>query len=169
MTDKLVTVRSQDDAHAFYAAMYMTGEQYSSIIGGRNIGDADFVNVIPSGQFLDRYVFFADYSFRETTLTIVRKKTETGFAPVELDCAGELTEFQPLGANGDYEYTWVTLTKDRTPQSFPKGTCNNGRNEARSNGPFALYVWGMDDAASYGYAGGAGLRALNPITPQIPK
>ena len=43
--------------------------------GGQTLGDPDFVNIVPSDQFLDRYVFFTDYTFPETTLTFVRRKT----------------------------------------------------------------------------------------------
>jgi hypothetical protein len=43
------------------------------------------------------------------------------------------------------------------------GTCGYGRHEAKSDGPFSLTVWGTDKNASYGYAGGTGLRPLTKI------
>ncbi|MBX3211147.1 MAG: IgGFc-binding protein [Labilithrix sp.] len=164
MTTELVSVRSQDDVHPFYAALFMTGASMtsSSPLNGR-LGDPDFVNVIPSAQFLDRYIFFVDFTYAETTLTFVRRKTPTGFHSVTLACAGEVTDWKPLGAAGEYEYAWVQLTKVGTPQVFAGGTCNYGRHEARSDGPFSVTVWGMDDWSSYGYAGGAGSRPLSDV------
>ena len=166
-TDELVTVKSQDDKHPFHAAVYMTGSQFNGGLGGggRTVGDADFVNVVPSDQFLDRYVFFADYTFPETSLTVVRRKTAAGFLPVELACAGEITTFRPLGTSGEYEYAWVHLTRAYTPQAFPKGACGYGRHEASSSGPFSVTVWGTGRDASYGYPGGMGSRPVNNATP----
>jgi hypothetical protein len=125
------------------------------------LGDPDFVNVVPADQYLDRYVFFADYTYPETTLTIVRRKTASGFAPVFLECAGEITDFRPLGTAGEFEYAWVHTTDQGTPQLFPGGTCGYGRYEAHSDGPFSVTVWGTGYCASYGYAGGMGSRPLN--------
>jgi hypothetical protein len=166
-TNELVVVKSQDSGHPFHASVYMTGSQYNGGLagGGRTVGDPDFVNVVASDQFLDRYVFFADYTYPETTLTVVRRKTSAGFEPVELACAGEITTFRPLGSSGEYEFAWVHLTRGFTPQPFAKGTCGYGRHEARSDGPFSVTVWGMGRDASYGYAGGMGSRPVNDATP----
>jgi len=159
-TDQLLVVKSQDADHPFYASVMMTGALFNSGASAPNDGDPDFVNVVPTDQFLDRYVFFADYTYPETTLTLVRRKTAKGFMPVELDCLGEVTGFRPLGSAGEYEYAWVDLTKGFNPGS---GTCGAGRREAKSDGPFAITVWGMGYCASYGYAGGAGSRALTQV------
>ncbi|AKU95058.1 hypothetical protein AKJ09_01722 [Labilithrix luteola] len=149
------TVRSQDDAHPFHVAAYMTG---GSTYGG--LGDPDFVTIVPTEQFLDRYVFFTDFTYPETTLSIVRRATPRGFLPVTLDCVGEVPDFRPLGGTGELEYAWVRLTAGGTPQSFASGTCGYGRHEAKSDSPFALYVWGTGQYVSYGYPGGMGSRPL---------
>jgi hypothetical protein len=177
-TDTFVVVKSQDAAHPFHAAVYMTGARFNGGTGvpsdvpppntppqPETIGDPDFVNVVPSDQFLDRYVFFADHTYPDTSLTIVRRKTARGFLPVELACAGELTGWAPLGTKGEYEYTWVSLTKGYAASTFPKGSCGYGRHEAKSEGPFSLTVWGVDLYASYGYPGGQGSRPVNTGTP----
>lgn len=166
-TDALVTVRSQDKKHPFHAAMYMTGSTTGggSGNGGRTLGDPDFVNAVPTDQFLDRYVFFADYTYPETNLTIVRKKTHGGFRPVELDCAGPIEGFTPLGEAGEYEFAWVRLTTGFVPQKFPKGECGHGRHEIVSDGPFGITVWGWGKDASYGYAGGMGSRPIHEAPP----
>jgi hypothetical protein len=141
----------------------MTGALFSSPDGVTPMaGDPEFVNLIPSEQFLDRYVFFADFTYPDTTLTIVRRKTARGFLPVELECAGgAITDFHPLGTVAEYEYAWVQLTHDSLPQKVANGECGYGRHEARSEGPFSITVWGVGHTASYAYAGGAGSRPIN--------
>ncbi|AKU98235.1 hypothetical protein AKJ09_04899 [Labilithrix luteola] len=163
MTDALVTVKSQDKKHPFHAAVHMSSATFGGGApgGGMTSGDPDFVNVVPSDQFLDRYVFFADYTFSDTVLTVVRRKTDKGFMPVDLDCAGELQDFQPLGSSGEYEYAWVYLTKAFLAQKFAKGECSYGGHEAHSDGTFSVTVWGIGRDASYGYAGGMGSRPIN--------
>ncbi|MBN9161447.1 MAG: IgGFc-binding protein, partial [Myxococcales bacterium] len=159
-TNQLMAVRSQDAEHPFHAAMHMTG---LAAVPGAALGDPEFVNVVPSEQFLNRYIFFADYTYQDTTLTVVRKRTATGFKPVTLECAGELTGWQPLDKSGTHEFVWVYLTKRNAPVEHPGGTCGNGRHEAYSEGPFSLHVWGMDVYASYGYAAGQGSRSLHDV------
>ena len=95
---KIASVKSQDAEHPFYAAGYMTGSMYNAIGGSpaaRTTGDPHFVNVVPSDQFLDDYVFFTDHTYANTTLTVVRRKTDKGFLPVELDCAGDIRASSP--------------------------------------------------------------------------
>lgn len=161
ITDQLFVVKSQDSKHPFHVNVYMTGSTYGGGTGARTTGDPDFVNVPPSDQYLDRYVFFTDFTFPETTLTVVRRKTAAGFVPVELECGGPITGFTPLGSSGEYEYAWVKLTSGFVPQKFANGECSYGRQEAHSKGPFSVTVWGMAVDASYGYVGGTGLRPIN--------
>ncbi|AKU93860.1 hypothetical protein AKJ09_00524 [Labilithrix luteola] len=162
LTDQTVVVRSQDADHPIYASVMMTGAQYLTGPNGVGVtnGDPDFVNVVPTDQYLDHYVFFADFTFPDTTLTVVRRKTNGAFLPVELDCVGEIKNFQPLGSKGEYEFAWVDLTKGFAAAS---GTCRAGRHEAKSDGPFTLSVWGTGYCASYGYAGGQGSRPLTTV------
>jgi hypothetical protein len=161
ITDQLFVVKSQDSKHPFHVNVYMTGSTYNGGPDALTPGDPDFVNVQAADQYLDRYVFFTDFTYPETTLTVVRRKTANGFVPVELECAGPITNFAPLGSSGLYEYAWVKLTSNFLPQKFANGECSYGRQEAHSTGPFAVTVWGMGDAASYGYVGGTGLRPIN--------
>ncbi|AKU97347.1 hypothetical protein AKJ09_04011 [Labilithrix luteola] len=170
-TDAIVTVKSQDSKHPFQASVYMSSSMSGggSPSGGRTLGDPDFVTIVPSDQFLDRYVFFADYTFPETSLTLVRRKTSTGFKPVTLACAGEITGWEPLGTSGEFEFTWVHLTAGSRAQTFAGGACGYGRHEAASEGPFSVTVWGIGRDASYGYAGGMGSRPINDAPPPLVK
>jgi hypothetical protein len=177
-------VKSQDDQHPFYVASYMTGaaefdpeQQGTGSADGR--GDAEFVNVVPPGEYLDRYVFFTDPTYSETNLVVVRTKGPGGFEDVVLDCAGPLAGWQPVGSSGKYEYTRVDLVRGNFE---PQGGCDNGRREMGSNQPFGLTVWGWGSAAtgpqlsgfytqyvSYGYPGGASVAPINDVVVPIPK
>ena len=170
ITDEVFVVRSQDSKHPFHVNVYMTGSAYGGGTGSTTTGDPDYVNVPAADQYLDRYVFFTDFTFPDTRLTVVRRRTAAGFLPVELECAGGPIEgFRPLGTSGEYEYAFVTLTEAFLPQKFAKGECSYGRQEARSDGPFAVTVWGVGIDASYGYVAGTGLRPVNDAPPPIIK
>ena len=128
------TVRSQDGDHPFYAAAYMTG---SSVGGG--IGDPEYVNLVPPAQYLDYYLFATDPTYRYTALVFVRQQDADGvFQDVNLDCMGALTGWQPLGAEGKYEYIQLIMVDNGAPQNG----CNNGAHIADSPVPFGLTVWG---------------------------
>lgn len=177
-------VRGQDERHVFYMSAHMTGAamydpqqldpNMSAPADGR--GDAEFVNVIPPGEWLDKYVFFADPTYPETNLVVTRVKGPSGFADVTLDCAGALTGWEPVGTSGVYEYTRFDLVRHNFQ---PQGGCDNGRHEISSTRPFGLTVWGWGSAAtgqmlsgyytqyvSYAYPAGAGVAPINTVVLQ---
>jgi len=141
-------------------------------------GDPEWVNLVPVAQYLRSYVLFTDPTYSETSLVIIRKASDDGsFADVELDCAGTLGGWLPLGA---YEYTRVSLV---TGNFESVGGCGNGRHTVSSKLPFGVTVWGwgtLGDISkspteqdvytlyvSYGYPAGAGVRAINDV--ELPK
>ncbi len=164
-------VESQDADHPFYVAQHMTG--LSHINSSTDEGDPEWVNVLPADQYLDRYVFFTDPTYSETSLVVVRSRGNGGaFQDVNLDCAGPLTGWTPIG---DYEYTRIDLV---TGDFQNVGNCSNGRHEITSDGPFGVTVWGWGSniatpntqAVSYGYPAGASVRAINEVlVPPIPQ
>ncbi|MDB4982099.1 MAG: hypothetical protein JWM82_2851 [Myxococcales bacterium] len=158
-TGRPFTVRSQDNAHPIFMSAFMTGG--ADYLG---LGDPEFVNVVPSDQYLDHYVFFADVTYKETSLVLVRRKTKDGFKDVTLDCAGVIPDWQPVGASGDFEYTRVDLSVGGAPAKSGKGECSLGGHEMSSDGPFTATVWGWDNYASYAYPTGTGIRPLNDFT-----
>ena len=163
-------VRTQDAEHPIYLAAYMTGFEggYFGSPPTGQWGDPEFVNVIPAGQYLNAYSFYADPSYPETSLVIVRAKTGGEFKDVWLECAGNLTDFRPVGTRGEYEFTRVDLARGLGPgQKFGDKVCQNGLQRMKSDGPFTATVWGWGSASSYAYPGGMAHRKLvdRPLDP----
>jgi len=174
-TGDAFVVRTQDADHPIYLAAYMSGgcEKLggSDFIGERDFdcnGDPEFVNVVPAGQYLSSYSFYADPTYQESSLVVVRQKTRDRFDDVWLECAGTLTDWKPVGTRGQYEFTRVDLIRKFGPgQSFDGGVCQKGLHRMRSQGPFTATVWGWGTTASYAYPGGMALRKLvkTPLDP----
>ncbi|MFO0663922.1 MAG: IgGFc-binding protein [Polyangiaceae bacterium] len=171
-------VTSQDDKHPFYLASYMSGcaDAIANLNPNDCRGDPEFVNVIPSTQYLASYTFFTDPTYPETNLVFVRGKGKNGsFSDVSLDCKGVLSDWTPITGT-DFEWTRVDLVRG----NFQKqGNCDNGVHEAKSDAPFGLTVWGWGSAASttfssnavsYGYPAGASVVPINTVVvPAGPK
>jgi len=150
-------VRSQDGTHPFYAASVMTG----SLASSTELGDPEVAMQVPTDQWLDTYGFFADYSYLLSAVYVARRKVDGAFRDVNLDCAGPLTKWRTI--TPDYEWTYVELTRNRMPQSYPAGTCTDGAHRIWSDGPFSMTQWGLTVAGSYGYPGGTGLRPISDV------
>jgi hypothetical protein len=170
-TTEAFTVTSQDAEHPFYMSAHMTGCSHTGGGGGDCRGDPEYVNVVPTDQYLSEYTFFTDPTYPETHLVFVRKREGGEFAPVELDCVGIVGGWQPLG--DDFEYTRVDMV---TGNFTPVGDCNNGLHRARSDNPFGLVVWGWGSSASgafftqavsYAYPAGAAVRPINEVIVEV--
>jgi IgGFc binding protein len=161
-------VASQDAQHPFYMAAFMTGGQNFN-----GEGDPEFVNVVPTAQYLDSYTFFTDPTYPETNLVLVRTAGANGFEDVTLDCSGTVTGWTPIGP---YEYARVDLV---TGNFQSVGGCANGTHLISSKAPFGVTVWGWGSAAtvpynsqwvSYAYPAGAGVKPVNTtIVPPNPQ
>ncbi|AKU97748.1 hypothetical protein AKJ09_04412 [Labilithrix luteola] len=168
-------VRTQDADHPIYLGAYMSGSSYPPQ-GGDPVGltpfdghgDPEFVNVIPAGQYLNSYSFYADPTYDDTSLVIVRQKSNGAFKDVWLECAGNVPNFTPIDSKGQYEYARVDLAVNGGPgQKFADSTCMNGLQRMHSEGPFTATLWGWSTYASYAYPGGMAQRQLvkNPLKP----
>ena len=162
------TVRTQDAEHPVYLAAYMSGSAsgFEVLSGGAPAptggdGDPEFVNVVPADQYLNAYSFYADPSYRNTSLVVVRAKSGDRFADVWLECSGNLTGWKPVGTGGEFEYVRINLGRDGKPgDTFDGGVCQTGLQRLRSDGAFTATLWGWDKAASYAYPGGLAQRKL---------
>ncbi|MDF2694196.1 MAG: hypothetical protein K0S65_2579, partial [Labilithrix sp.] len=166
-TGDAFVVRTQDADHPIYLGMYMSGAQqgFAGPSGGdtsfASLGDPEFVNVVPAGQYLSSYAFYADPSFRNTSLVIVREKTGGQFHDVWLECAGQISSFRPVGTRGQYEWARVNLGKNGNPgDTFDGGVCQTGLQRMHSDGAFTATLWGWDQFSSYAYPGGLAQRKL---------
>jgi len=151
----------------------MSGSTWQPNLNG--YGDADFVISVPPQQYMSSYVFFADPTYPETNLVVVRAKDQKGmFHDVTLDCAGNLQGWKTIG---DYEWTRVDLI---TGNFQNVGGCSTGRHEIKTDGGrFGLWVWGwgtpltgavFTQNVSYGYPGGMNVQPINEIViPPTPK
>jgi hypothetical protein len=163
ITGQPFVVKSQDPDHPFMLFNLMSGSTWQP--GMEGYGDADFVISVPPQQYMPAYVFFADPTYPETSLVIIRSKVEGQFKDVTLDCAGVLQGWQPIG-----EYEW-TRTDLITGNFQNVGACSTGRHDITSEGPFGLWVWGWGTPltdiftanVSYGYPGGMNVQQINEV------
>lgn len=95
----------------------------------------------------------------------MRAKSGDAFEDVWLACAGNLTDFRPVGTRGEYEYVRVDLGRFGLSGASDTGACRTGLQRLWSDGPFTATLWGWDYYASYAYPGGLAQRKLvtNPL------
>jgi hypothetical protein len=169
ITDQPFVVQSQDSSHPFILFSMMSGSSWSQLSNTAGYGDPDIVLSVPPQQYLSRYVFFADPTYPETNLVVVRSQNAGGgFDDVNLDCAGALTGWQPVG---NYEWTRIDLIRH---DFVPQGNCSTGRHIMQSKSPFGLWVWGWGTPetstptvnVSYGYPAGMNVQPINQVVIQ---
>ncbi|MCA9687073.1 MAG: IgGFc-binding protein, partial [Myxococcales bacterium] len=159
-------VSSQDEEHPFLLFNYMSGSQW--VLGQpglSNRGDSDYVISVPPDQYMPAYVFFADPTYPEGNLVLVRRAIDGVFYDVDLDCAGVLGGWQPVG---EYEWTRFDLI---TGNFQDNGNCSVGRHEISSVAPFGMWVWGWGTTmtnpstqnVSYGYPAGMNVQPINDV------
>lgn len=157
------SVRSQGVDHPFVFTQFMPGSLVKKgECPGTNacgLGDVEWVNLVPAEQFLRRYVFFIDPTYPTTNLVVVRRRTDSGFHDVELQCLGTLAGWRPVGNGGMFEVAHVDLVR----AGVPVGSCSSARHVASSEGPFGIVVWGLDAASSYAYPAGGNFGAINDV------
>ncbi len=166
ITSEPFVVSSQDEEHPFLLFNVMSGSKwapYQPTLSDR--GDPDYVLNYPPDQYLYNYVFFADPTYPETNLVLVRRAIEGTFYDVDLDCAGVLDGWQQVG---DYEWTRFDLI---TGNFQDNGDCSTGRHEITSEAPFGLWIWGWGTTmtnpstqnVSYGYPAGMNVQPINDV------
>jgi len=173
ITDQPFDVQSQDTMHPFMLFTYMSGSMWSELSDTSGYGDPDFVLSVPPQQYLSNYAFFADVTYPETNLVVVRRQnTKMGFDDVTLDCAGTLTGWQAVGA---YEWTRIDLISH---DFVGQNGCSTGAHTISSPTPFGLWVWGWGSPetstftanVSYGYPGGMNVQPINQVViPPMPQ
>jgi hypothetical protein len=161
----LFSVRSQSDDYPFALTQYMSGTLSGQPGCGNSpgicqLGDEEWVMLVPPQQFLRYYAFFVDPTYGTSTLVITRVRGATGFADVVVECMGEVEDWMPVGDDGDYEVAHVELYRAGMGAD---SDCETSQHVATSDGDFGIVVWGTDSAASYGYPAGGGLESINGV------
>ncbi|MBW2458959.1 MAG: IgGFc-binding protein, partial [Deltaproteobacteria bacterium] len=169
-TADLHRVTSQDADHPFAMSQYMGGAigldrpgcgPVPPMSGMQcELGDEEWVVMLPPEQFLSRYVFFTDPTYATTNVVITRVRGPQGFADVDIACLGAVTGWQPVGTSGDYEVAHVDLVRGGIGA---QPACATSRHEASSEGAFGVMVWGSDYYASYGYPAGGNIGTINDV------
>jgi len=139
----------------FFAYQLMTGCTYANC--GASEGDPMMLQSPPAGQFLDRYVFNTDsvFDFDYDHIIVVRKAGTT----VTLDCMGDLPgEYFAVVGSTDWEVGRVFIDDPMNTTG-----CEDGAHLLYASDVVGLSVVGTADANSYGYLGGVGVRAINPV------
>lgn len=159
------SVSSQDDMHPFSLSHYMSGSLTGpgcgqNPAGNCNMGDDEWVTMVPPQQFQQYYAFFVDPTYSTSTLVVTRAAGTSGFADVELSCMGAIGGWQPVGVDGRYEVAHVELYRGSVA-SVP--ACATSQHVAQSEEPFGIMVWGTDYFASYGYPAGGSLQSINEV------
>ncbi len=98
-------VSSQDAAHPFYLFSHMTGAGPFN-----DLGDPEFVSLVPPRAWRNGYTFFTQPGFPETSLVVVRSSASGGFRDVNLDCAGNLGGWSTMDSLGLYQYARIDLS-----------------------------------------------------------
>ena len=169
-TKDYFVVSSQDDEHPFTLSQYMSGSANQNTRpdcqpGPNNpnntkcdLGGADWVMVLPTAQYLKRYLFFVDPTYATTNVVIARRKGPEGFADVSISCLGVVSGWEKVTEN--FEVAHVDLVRGLvgiTP------ACETSVHEATSDGAFGITVWGTDYAASYAYPAGGNFTEVNNV------
>lgn len=152
-------VSSQDKAHPFCISQFMT----TGGVGGT--GDPEWLNVVAPEQFATSYRFYVPPTHPIVNLVVIRTAGADGtFSPVNLDCAGELSDWTPLG---EYEYTRFDFSEG----DFSTAVCQPGAHGMESESPFGLVVWGWGSktsvpplpGSSYAFSGAAYAKAISTV------
>lgn len=145
-SDQPFTVRTVDPNHTFSLAQFLLSFQ---AIDPEQIGDPALLILPASAQFQRRYVFVIPDGYAENHITIVRVRNAT----VRLDGTVIEGAWNPLGFLGDRNFDYAQLA------------ATEGSHLVESDDVVGLSVFGYDEAVSYAFPGGAGVRVISVPPP----
>ena len=142
-TDEPFTVIAEDPDHAFGVAQFLLSNQVLSKSG---IGDPAMLIVPSALQFESRLAFVVPAGYVETHITVVAQGDGTVMLDGEDIADGA---FETLGVlDGErFRYAQVPVAE--------------GQHIIESRGRVGVSVFGYDEAVSFAYPGGAGLRVVS--------
>ncbi len=142
-THEPFTIASEDPEHAFGLAQFLLSSQLLSDTG---LGDPAML-VIPSAlQFESRLAFVVPAGYVETHISVVAQ----GDGTVTLD-GDDIPEarFAPLGVLDGEHFRYAQVRVEQ------------GQHIIEARGRVGVSVFGYDEAVSFAYPGGAGLRVVS--------
>lgn len=142
-TDQPFTVVAEDRAHAFGMAQFLLSNQ---LLSSSELGDPAMMIVPSALQFESRLAFVVPAGYVETHISVVAQGDET----VTLD-GDDLPDerFAPLGV------------LDGEPFRYAQVPVDEGQHVIEARGRVGVSVFGYDEAVSFAYPGGAGLRVVS--------
>jgi hypothetical protein len=141
-TDQPFTVRAVDPDHAFAVTQFLQSFQ---ALGDERPGDPAMLVVPAATQFERRFVFVVPAGYVENRVTVVARG-EAGV--VRLDGTA-IETWNDLGVLDGLHHRYAQLPVDE------------GQHVVEAETEVALSVFGYDDAVSFAYPGGAGLRVIS--------
>jgi hypothetical protein len=143
VTDEPFTVLAADRDHAFGMAQFVLS---SGVVSNEGIGDPAMLIVPSALQFESRLAFVVPAGYVETHITVVAQGDDT----VTLD-GDDLSSgmFTPLGV------------LDGEPFRYAQVPVDEGQHIIEARGRVGVSVFGYDEAVSFAYPGGAGLRIVS--------
>lgn len=151
-SDEPFVVRSQDADHPFYVGALMLPASF--VAGDDEVaeGDPEWVNVVPTSQFVSDVTFVVDPTFVNTSIVITRKHDAS--AKTAIDCLGVIDTWTTVGS---YDIAEVTISRRN---QAPGACANGGAHRVWGTTPFSATVWGWDANSSYAYPTAQNVKTL---------
>ncbi len=137
------TVIAEDRGHAFGVAQFLLS---GGLLSDTTLGDPAMMIVPSALQFESRLAFFVPEGYVETHITVVAQDRDS----VTLD--GEdiaASRFDSMGGLDGQRFYYAQIPVD------------DGQHIIESSGRVGVSVFGYDEAVSFAYPGGAGLRVVS--------
>jgi hypothetical protein len=141
-SDQPFSVRSVDPDHAFSVVQFLESFQ---ALGGERPGDPAMLVLPAAAQFERRFVFVVPAGYVENRVTIIARGED---GVVRLD--------------GDAVDGWKDLAVlDGLYHRYAQVAVDEGQHVLESETEVGVSVFGYDEAVSFAYPGGAGLRVIS--------
>ncbi len=141
--DAAFTVIAEERDHAFGVAQFLLS---SAVLSDTSLGDPAMMIVPSALQFESRLAFFVPGGYVQTHLTVVAQDPDTVTLDDEDIPSGA---FESLGVLDGERFYYAQIPVD------------DGQHIIESRGRVGVSVFGYDEAVSFAYPGGAGLRVVS--------
>lgn len=148
-SSKPFTVKSRDPEKPIAITQFL--ESNSAIMKGGRPGDPAMISLPAAAQFQYKYVFAVPKGYSHNYVTVVAR----GTGDLELD--GEVVPAE--------DFTNLAVI-DGVMHTYVHRAVEDGSHRIEADVPIGITVVGYDDAVSFGFPGGVGLKVIAPTPPQ---